>query len=78
LAVIIPTLDEAECIAGTLAPLQSLRARGNEVIVVDAGSRDATMALAIPVADRILSAPRGLAVRTSIRKRTAKFQERQT
>jgi hypothetical protein len=60
------------------APLQPLRSGVPEVIVVDAGSRDATIALAIPLADRILSVPRGRAVRMRIRIRTASFQERQT
>jgi rSAM/selenodomain-associated transferase 2/rSAM/selenodomain-associated transferase 1 len=54
LSIILPTLDEARAIVGTLAPLQPLRAAGHEVIVVDGGSRDATRALAAPLADRVL------------------------
>jgi rSAM/selenodomain-associated transferase 2 len=38
-----------------------LRARGHEVVVVDGGSEDGTPALAAPLADRVLSAPRGRA-----------------
>ncbi len=61
LTVIVPTLDEAASIAATLAPLQSLRERRHEVIVVDGGSRDATVEIARPLADRVLAAPRGRA-----------------
>ena len=59
LSIVIPTLDEVGGIAATLAPLQPLRNLGHEVIVVDGGSTDATRALAAPLADRVLSAPRG-------------------
>jgi rSAM/selenodomain-associated transferase 2 len=38
-----------------------LRARGAEVIVVDGGSADRTVALARPLADRLIAAPRGRA-----------------
>ena len=41
--------------------LAPLRARGAEVIVVDGGSSDGTAELARPLADRVLSAPRGRA-----------------
>jgi len=47
--------------AGALAALAPLRRRGHEVIVVDGGSRDATLALARGAADRAVSAPRGRA-----------------
>ena len=61
LSIIVPCLNEAEGIAGVLAALAPLRARGAEVIVVDGGSSDATMERAAPHADFILSAPRGRA-----------------
>jgi rSAM/selenodomain-associated transferase 2 len=61
LSIIIPCLDEAEGIAATLAPLAPLRARGAEVIVVDGGSRDDTVARATPLADLVITAPRGRA-----------------
>jgi rSAM/selenodomain-associated transferase 2/rSAM/selenodomain-associated transferase 1 len=60
-SIIVPALDEATEIAGTLGPLQGLRAAGHEVIVVDGGSVDATLALARPLADRAIVAPRGRA-----------------
>ena len=61
LSVIVPVLDEAACIEACLAPLQAMRERGAEVIVVDGGSGDATRALAAPLADRVIDAPRGRA-----------------
>lgn len=61
LSVIVPALDEAGCIGATLAALAPWRARGHEVLVVDGGSRDATAAIAAPLADRVLVAPRGRA-----------------
>ena len=61
LSVIVPTLDEAEHIAGSLQSLTSARRRGAEIIVVDGGSSDATIAVAEPYADRVLQAPRGRA-----------------
>lgn len=60
-SVIVPVLDEAAIIAQTLAGMQGLRARGCEVIVADGGSSDATITLAAPLADRIISASAGRA-----------------
>ncbi len=62
LSVVMPALDEAAGIANALAPLQPLRGRGCEILVVDGGSRDATVALATPLCDRVLSSPRGRAI----------------
>ena len=61
LSIIVPTLDEAAGIARCLSALAPLRARGAEVIVVDGGSRDATAALAAPLADRVIAGARGRA-----------------
>jgi rSAM/selenodomain-associated transferase 2 len=61
LSIIIPVLNEAAGIADTLAPLQPLRARGCEVIVVDGGSTDASADLARPLADRVVTSERGRA-----------------
>jgi rSAM/selenodomain-associated transferase 2 len=58
-SIIIPVLDEGATIASALAALASCRARGAEVIVVDGGSRDDTVAAARPLADRVITAPRG-------------------
>ena len=61
-SIIVPVLDEAGGIAACLEPLQPLRAALAEVVVVDGGSRDATRALASPLADRVIEAPRGRAL----------------
>ena len=57
----MPTLDEAAGITDSLRALAPLRAAGAEIVVVDGGSRDATAALAAPLADRVLHAGRGRA-----------------
>jgi len=62
LSIIMPVLDEGEGIAGTLDALAELRALGVEIIVVDGGSRDATVQRARLRADHVLSAPRGRAL----------------
>jgi rSAM/selenodomain-associated transferase 2 len=59
LTIVIPTLNEAAIIVAALAALEPLRARGAEVIVADGGSRDGTARLAEPLADRVITVPRG-------------------
>jgi rSAM/selenodomain-associated transferase 2 len=61
LSIIIPALNEAAGIRDTLVPLQPLRARGHEVVVVDGGSTDGTPRLAQPLADRVIASERGRA-----------------
>jgi rSAM/selenodomain-associated transferase 2 len=58
----MPVLDEGEGIAAALDALADLRARGTGVIVVDGGSRDATVQRARPRADRVILASRGRAL----------------
>lgn len=59
LSIVMPVLDEAPAIVARLQPLQSLRRQGVELIVVDGGSADDTVALAGPLADRVVSTGRG-------------------
>lgn len=59
--MIVPALNEAAGIAAMLEALQPLRRGGHEVIVADGGSTDGTASLAAPLADRVISAPRGRA-----------------
>jgi rSAM/selenodomain-associated transferase 2 len=61
LSIIVPVLDEAAGIEPILSALAPYRAGGCELIVVDGGSRDGTLALASPLADRVLAAQRGRA-----------------
>jgi rSAM/selenodomain-associated transferase 2 len=62
LAIIIPVLNEGATIEATLDRLAPLQARGARLIVVDGGSRDATVARAGTGADRVIVAGRGRAV----------------
>jgi rSAM/selenodomain-associated transferase 2 len=61
LSIIVPVLDESASIEAALTALAPYRTRGCELIVVDGGSRDKTLALASPLADHVLTAPRGRA-----------------
>jgi rSAM/selenodomain-associated transferase 2 len=62
LSIIMPVLDEGEGIAAALDALADLRVLGTEVIVVDGGSRDATVQRARLRADHVISSARGRAV----------------
>ncbi len=59
LSIIVPVLNEAAGIEPLLASFAALRERGAEVVVVDGGSQDASVAFAHHGADQVLSAPRG-------------------
>jgi rSAM/selenodomain-associated transferase 2 len=60
-SIIVPVLNEAEGIAATLQALQPCRRDGAELIVVDGGSTDATLARCAGLADQLLSSARGRA-----------------
>ena len=62
ISVIVPALNEAEGIVSTLQRLQAIRAGGHEVLLVDGGSRDATVELARPYVDGVLHSGRGRAL----------------
>ncbi|MDZ7786729.1 MAG: TIGR04283 family arsenosugar biosynthesis glycosyltransferase [Halofilum sp. (in: g-proteobacteria)] len=61
-SIIVPTLDEGGEIAATLRTLAPVRARGGEVILVDGGSRDDTVARARPFVDAVVESAPGRAV----------------
>ena len=71
LSVVVPALNEAGGIRAALEALAPLRARGHEVIVVDGGSSDGTVALADGLCDLVLTAPRGRAVQMNAGARAA-------
>ena len=54
ISVIVPTLDEEERLAGLLADV-----RGAEIVVVDGGSSDGTLAVARAAGATVVVAPRG-------------------
>jgi rSAM/selenodomain-associated transferase 2 len=59
--IVVPVLNEAEGVAATLQALAPWRLRGHEIVVVDGGSRDATVALAQPHCTVVLAGPPGRA-----------------
>lgn len=61
LTIVIPVLNEAARLPETLAQLAGMRARGVEVIVVDGGSTDESVAVAHATGVRTLSAQAGRA-----------------
>lgn len=61
LSIIIPVLNEAAGIVDLLQSLQGFRSHGAEIIVADGSSGDATVQLALPLADQVMTAPRGRA-----------------
>ena len=54
LSIVVPTLNEEAGIVSFLQPLQQLRERGVELILVDGGSGDGTVAAGSPLVDRML------------------------
>lgn len=66
LSIVIPVLNEAPTLATHLMALQTLRAQGVEVIVVDGGSGDDSVRRAKPLADRVLSSPPGRGVQMNL------------
>jgi rSAM/selenodomain-associated transferase 2 len=71
LSVVVPALNEAGGVRAALEALAPLRARGHEVILVDGGSSDGTVALADGLCDLVLTAPRGRAVQMNAGARAA-------
>ncbi|MDH5376958.1 MAG: TIGR04283 family arsenosugar biosynthesis glycosyltransferase [Gammaproteobacteria bacterium] len=61
LSIIIPVLNEANTIRETLFSLQALRREGHQLLVVDGGSEDDTVAYASPLCDELLSGTKGRA-----------------
>ena len=71
LSIIVPALNEADKIIATLTPLQAMRSRGVEVILVDGGSTDATTQVAAPLVDRLIDSEKGRARQMNVGAQTA-------
>ncbi len=61
LSIVVPVLNEAAVLPTLFESLAPIRARGAEVLIVDGGSRDNSMAVAQAGADVVISAPQGRA-----------------
>ena len=61
ISIIVPVLNETKLIKALLDQLQSLRVRGHQIIVVDGGSSDDTVAIARQYADKVIVSERGRA-----------------
>lgn len=61
LSIVMPMLNEAATLPTQLAHLQSLRAQGVELVVVDGGSTDNSVVLCVGLADRVLHSEPGRA-----------------
>ena len=72
LSIVIPALNEAVNILAALTPLQTMRARGVEVILVDGGSNDQTKQIALPLVDRVIDGARGRARQMNVGARESK------
>ncbi|MGP4844362.1 TIGR04283 family arsenosugar biosynthesis glycosyltransferase [Marinobacter sp. 1Y8] len=59
LTIVMPVLNEADGVVAALEHLQDIRSLGHQVIVVDGGSTDQTVARAEPFCDRVVTAPAG-------------------
>ena len=61
LSIIIPVLNEAQQLPHALECLAPVRERGVEVIIVDGGSEDETLAAAVRVGGRLVNSSKGRA-----------------
>lgn len=61
ISIVIPALNEAASLEATLQPLQAWRKVGHELILVDGGSHDETVAIAHPLVDQLLESVPGRA-----------------
>ena len=71
LSIIIPALNEESSIADLLADLAPLRTQGHELILVDGGSVDRTLEIAIAGADRTIQSSPGRALQMNAGAREA-------
>jgi rSAM/selenodomain-associated transferase 2 len=66
ISIILPVLNEETVLESCLNPLQPLRRRGHEVIVVDGGSVDRTPEISSRLADKLLVSEPGRATQMNL------------
>lgn len=66
ISIIMPVLNEEAVLEECLQSLQALRARGHEVLVVDGGSVDGSVAIAHRYVDKVVESGRGRALQMNI------------
>jgi rSAM/selenodomain-associated transferase 2 len=72
ISIIMPVLNEAKTLPACLQPLQPLRQKNCELIVVDGGSADRSVEIATPLADQVLLTGKGRAVQMNAGARIAR------
>lgn len=65
-SIIVPVLNEAKTITSTLEHLQEYRQQGHEVIVIDGGSHDDTVACTQGLVDNLLQSKSGRAFQMNV------------
>lgn len=72
ISIVIPTLNEAQNLKPLLQDLAGFRGQGHEILLVDGGSEDQTLAQANGHVDRVLLGTRGRAAQMNAGARVAK------
>ena len=72
-SIIIPAYNEEKNIREMLQRLQDFRAKGNEIIIADAGSHDNTTEIVRPLADKIIRCKKGRALQMNTAAKQARF-----
>lgn len=72
ISIIMPVLNEQAILARCLQPLQALRNRDCELIVVDGGSQDHSVEIAAPLANRVVRAEKGRAAQMNVGAKVAR------
>ncbi|MCB1318343.1 MAG: glycosyltransferase, partial [Leptospiraceae bacterium] len=66
ISIIIPVLNDAEALSSLAVDLQALKARGHQIIIVDGGSRDASVETARSITDDVICGEEGRALQMNV------------
>ncbi|MCB1757320.1 MAG: TIGR04283 family arsenosugar biosynthesis glycosyltransferase [Gammaproteobacteria bacterium] len=66
ISIIIPVLNDAEALSSLAVDLQALKARGHQIIIVDGGSRDASVETARSITDDVICGEAGRALQMNV------------